>query len=274
MKKAEKATPTFITQKFLYSDSISLLPPLEKRKIAEILGTMDDVFGKLERAIEATDRLKHGLLQELFTKGIGRRTSRELPEGWKNVTLGEIVEFQYGITVSVPKDTGTELLREADIEDDGSVDWAGIQHYPITANDYKDTSLKEGDVLIARFGSKAGRSCYIDRPIKAAFTSSLIRLQLTVPLCQKFIYFFTQSPMYWDQIERKIRNQLNKVVYAHPLAKLTMPNPSLREQERIVEILDSVDKKKALLKIKKSHYEAIKSNMMNDLRTGQVKVNA
>jgi type I restriction enzyme S subunit len=134
--------------------------------------------------------------------------------------------------------------------------------------------LKEGDVLIARFGSKAGRSCYIDRPIKAAFTFSLIRLQPTVTLCQKFIYFFTQSPMYWEQIERKIRNQLNKVLYARPFAELTMPNPSLKEQERIVEILDSVDKKKTLLKIKKTHYEAIKSRMMNDLLTGQVKVKA
>ena len=46
-------------------------PPLpEQRKIAEILETIDNAIEKTDRIIEKYKRIKQGLMQDLFTKGI------------------------------------------------------------------------------------------------------------------------------------------------------------------------------------------------------------
>lgn len=71
-----------------------LLPPLpEQKKIAEILGSVDEAIRATEAVIEQTRRVKEGLLQELLTKGIGHTKFKqteigEIPEGWEVSTVG------------------------------------------------------------------------------------------------------------------------------------------------------------------------------------------
>ena len=55
-----------------YQDLDILLPPLEEQqKIAEILGAVDEDIAKTQEVIEATEKLKRGLMQQLFPRGIG-----------------------------------------------------------------------------------------------------------------------------------------------------------------------------------------------------------
>jgi len=72
-------------------------PPLfEQVKIAEILSTVDQAIQKIIEAIEKTQRLKKGLMQELLTKGIGHKEFKntelgKLPKGWDIRQLYEVV---------------------------------------------------------------------------------------------------------------------------------------------------------------------------------------
>jgi type I restriction enzyme S subunit len=48
-----------------------ITPPIkEQQKIADILGTVDEYIAKTQELVDATEKLKRGLMQQLFTRGI------------------------------------------------------------------------------------------------------------------------------------------------------------------------------------------------------------
>src|SRR3989344_7460595 len=86
-----------------------VLPPIkEQQKIAEILGTVDEDIAKTQEVIEATEKLKRGLMQQLFTRGIGHTKFKEtkigqIPEEWEVVKVGDICDVLTGGTPSTSK---------------------------------------------------------------------------------------------------------------------------------------------------------------------------
>ena len=94
----------------IYYDHLSQLrlplpPRAEQRKIAAILTTVDDKLDVIARQIEATQTLKQGLMQTLFSRGVGTQDAGgrwvphtdfkaselgEIPTGW---TAGELLKF-------------------------------------------------------------------------------------------------------------------------------------------------------------------------------------
>lgn len=72
------------------------LPPLpEQKKIAEILSTVDQAIEKVDEAIDKTQRLKKGLMEELLTKGIGHKEFKDteigrIPREWEIVRISDI----------------------------------------------------------------------------------------------------------------------------------------------------------------------------------------
>jgi len=53
---------------------------------------------------------------------------------------------------------------------------------------------------------------------------------------------------------------------------LKLPLPSISEQQKIAEILSTVDKRLVLLRNKKERLERVKKGLMNDLLTGKRRV--
>lgn len=79
-----------------------LLPPIkEQQKIGEILGTVDEDIAKTQEVIEATEKLKRGLMQQLFTRGIGHTKFKEtkigqIPEEWDVGKVGDLFKSVIG----------------------------------------------------------------------------------------------------------------------------------------------------------------------------------
>jgi type I restriction enzyme S subunit len=84
-----------VTKKDLRELSL-LLPPLpEQKKIADILGSVDEAIRATKAVIEQTKKVKKGLLQQLLTRGIGHTRFKqteigEIPESWEVVRLGDV----------------------------------------------------------------------------------------------------------------------------------------------------------------------------------------
>jgi len=82
------------------------LPPLpEQQKIAEILSTVDSAIEKVNQAIEKTQRLKKGLMQELLTKGIGHNEFKDteigrIPKEWEVKKVVDLFKVETGTTPS------------------------------------------------------------------------------------------------------------------------------------------------------------------------------
>ena len=192
-----------------------------------------------------------------------------IPKDWDVVRLDELGELQYGYTASaIDKDTGKKLLRITDIGDYGQVVWKNVPHCEISQSNYKKYKLSIGDILFARIGATTGKSTYINKEINGVFASYLIRFKPLVPnLSTEFLYYCTQSNLYWNQVHRKKEGQLKKGLNAKILAGLIFPLPPLPEQQKIAEILSTVDE--AIEKVDDSieKTERLKKGLMRELLT-------
>jgi len=256
------------------------VPPIgEQRKIAEILSTVDQAIQKVRQAIEKTERLKKGLMQELLTKGIGHKEFKKteigmVPKDWEVVKLSEIGNLQYGYTASaIKRIEGVRFVRITDIDDSGKIDWGSVPTCKIDKANYLKYKLNDGDILFARIGATTGKSALIDKEIDGVFASYLIRFKRNQEyLDSRFLHFFTQSNRYWLQVQKNKEGQLKKGINAKILAGLFVPLPPLPEQQKIAEILSSVDKRIETLRKRKERLEKVKRGLMEDLLTGKKRV--
>ena len=255
-------------------------PPLpEQKKIAEILSTVDQAIEKVGEAIEKTQRLKKGLMQELLTKGIGHKEFKKaligkLPKVWDVRKLAEVGNLQYGYTASAIKQSeGVRFVRITDIDDNGKIKWAFVPSCKIDNRNYLRYKLNEGDVLFARIGATTGKSALIDKEVEGVYASYLIRFVRNVnTLDSRYLYFFTQSNNYWLQVHKNKEGQLKKGINAKILGSLSIPLPPLPEQQKIAEILSSVDRRIDVLTNRRERLEKIKKGLMEDLLTGKKRV--
>lgn len=256
------------------------LPPIfEQQKIAEILSTVDEAIQKVEEVIQRTERLKQGLMQELLTKGIKYNQFKDkgigwIPEDWEVKELREMGILKYGYTQTAKEDgNGIKYLRITDINDNGNVDWSKVPYCEISKEDFKKYQLKRGNILFARIGSTTGKTCFIDKEINGVFASYLIRFQSNSnALYPEFLFYFTHSQNYWSQVNRFKEAILKKGINAVFLSKLQIPVPPISEQQKIIEILSSIDKKIEFETNKKEKFTKIKSGLMNELLTGRKRV--
>ena len=249
----------------------------EQRKIGQVLSTVDEAIQKSDEIVAKTERLKKGLMQELLTKGIGHREFKDteigrIPKNWEVARLGDMGEFQYGVTASAIKEnTGVKLLRITDITNQG-IEWEAVPYCNVTESEVSKYRLKIGDILFARIGATTGKTCYIDRSIKGVFGSYLIKFRPTVKLVTSFLHFYTQSGTYWSQVNRRKEGQLKKGLNIVTLGSLLFPFPTAMEQQKIAKILLTVDKKLELERNEKTRLERIKQGLMDLLLTGRVRV--
>jgi len=256
------------------------LPPLSEQKaIAHVLSTVDEAIQKTNEIIEKIKRLKKGLMQELLTKGIGHKEFKDteigrIPREWKVVRIREIGTLQYGVTVSAKKEnTGIKLLRITDIKGEEGINWSEVPYCEVSKAELMKYGLKVGDVLFARIGATTGKTCYIDRLVKGVFGSYLIRFQPTVrDIDTRFLYFYTQSTIYWQQVNRIKEGQLKKGLNSRTLGNLRVPLPPIEEQRKIAEIFSTVDKRLGVERKRKKKLERIKKALMDLLLTGKVRV--
>lgn len=165
----------------------------------------------------------------------------EIPEDWEYKELEDIGSFKYGYTAtSIQENTGIKYVRITDILEDGSIDWENMPYCKITEEEFEKYKINDGDILFARIGATAGKTCYISHSKNAAFASYLIRFQVRKGTNSKFIYYFTQSGLYWSQALRLREGQLKKGLNANTLAEIKIALPHLKEQESIAQVLQTI----------------------------------
>jgi type I restriction enzyme, S subunit len=166
----------------------------------------------------------------------------DLPKIWIYTTIDEITDFiQYGHTASAKKNkVGPKFLRITDIQD-SSVNWSDVPYCEIPKSEIKKYLLESGDLVFARTGATVGKSYLIKENIpEAIFASYLIRLRISSLLNRKFVYYFFQSPMYWNQITTKKIGTGQPNVNGNLLKTIILPIAPSQEQNRIVAKLEEL----------------------------------
>ena len=247
------------------------LPPLpEQQKIAEILSTVDSAIEKVNQAIARTQRLKKGLMQELLTKGIGHKEFKDteigrIPKEWEVIRLKESKEIDLIMGQSPPgksynkKGEGLPFIQ-------GKAEFGNMYPSPILWTTQPTKIAEEGDILISvRAPVGDVNIC----PYRLCIGRGLAAIRIKEGSNIFYFYWFQKEK---QRIESIGKGSTFKAITKDELSNIFIPFPSLPEQQKIAEILSTVDKRLELLRNKKEKMERVKKGLMNDLLTGKRRV--
>ena len=250
------------------------IPPLpEQQKIAEILSTADETIQKVNEEITLTEKLKKGLMNTLLTKGIRHTKFKmteigEIPEEWEVVKIGDNKVSELVMGQSPPSSSynayadGMPFLQ-------GNADFGEI--YP-SPSIYCTKPLKlaeKGDILLS-VRAPVGE-------LNIAVSKCVIGRGLAAIKCKDNKIHYMYLYYYLKYSANRLRSQSTgstfKAVGKDILSHFEICLPYFEEQQKIAEILVTVEYKLELLRNKKTYLERIKKGLMGDLLTGKVRVN-
>ena len=253
--------------KFLADNLEIQIPPItDQEAIAEVLSTLDKRLDIVERESQRVERLKVGLMRELFD---GKK--------WKLQKITDIFEIETGTTPST---------KEKEYWINGTVNWItpadmnnlnNTLDLPESRRKITQKALKEVNLTLMPIGS-----IVISTRAPVGYIG-LVKKELTFNQgCKGLIpkdaskvntvfyaYYLLSLQEYLNNISG---GSTFKELSKDSLCKLEMPVPSISEQNEIANILLTVDKKLSIQQSKKSKLESIKKSLMNDLLTGKKRV--
>lgn len=260
---------------------IALPPPGEQKKIAEILSSVDDAIGKADAVIAKTQDLKKGLMQRLLTRGIGHTKFKKTPIGqipvkWEAEKLGHLCRGgpEYGANASAIQylEDLPRYVRITDVLENGFL--TQVDKKSISRELAAGYFLEEGDFLFARSGATVGKTyLYRKSDGECAFAGYMIRFRPDrKKLSSEFLFQVTHSDFYYQWVKGMLRAGAQPNINGSEYSKFLLPTPPIDEQNKIVEILSSVDAAIEKAKSELDHLEQTKKSLMADLLTGRLRV--
>lgn len=232
------------------------LPSLEAQNtIADYLDSetryIDELIAEKEQMLFLLEEKKSALIDVCISKGINSDTQfklsgvdwiKEIPFNWNVTRLKYLtkVPFAYGANEAALEENPNwpRFVRITDIMDNGSLKEETFRSLaPEIAEPYL---LEEGDILFARSGATVGKSFLYDSSWgKACFAGYLIRFRCAKNIIfPKFVYYYTMSQLYWQQIESGTIQATIQNFSAEKYSDLLICVPPIEEQKQIVDYLD------------------------------------
>ncbi len=267
-----KAHPSVIRE--LYE--IAKPPIKEQRKIAEILGTVDEDIAKTQEVIEATEKLKRGLMQQLFTRGIEHTKLKEtkigqIPEEWKITKLGSVGDVITGNTpkTSEKSNYGGDYLLVSP-KDIGSKKYINDSENRLSQKGYGSTrKISKGSVLVVCIGSTIGKIALAGRELST--NQQINSVVVNSNYSNEFIYY--QLLYRRQDIIGRRSTQAVPIINKTDFSKTELAVPKTKkEQQEIAEILSAVDEKVSINEKFKAKLTILKKGLMQDLLSGKVRV--
>lgn len=276
--------------------------PLEQRRIAEILDTLDEAIRKTEEILAKLHRMKQGLLQDLLTRGIDdngelRDPVRDadqfrdsilgrIPKEWeigsfedfswprrpflKTGPFGSSLKGEHWVEKGVPVITigalGEGEFNESELLFVSDVTAARLSPYTVEPN----------DIVFSRVAD-VGRSVVVTEAQSGwIMSSNLMWISLDPSrVVPKYVWLnLSSNPAVRQQVRRAVNAGGREVANGTVLRSFRLAWPSLLEQQRIVQAADMVHRLDRDERAYMGKLRAVKSGLTNDLLTGRVRIPA
>lgn len=268
------------------------LPELpEQRAIAHVLSTVQRAIEATEKVIAATRELKRSLMRHLFTYGpvplqeaervpLGHSPFGQMPQHWRVLPLDACAHVQTGAakgrqlkgqdTISVP------YLRVANVQD-GYLDLSEIKTLPILKSELQRYQLQPGDVLLTEGGDfdKLGRGFIWTGQIRNCIHQNhifAVRANRSI-LLPRYLAYLIQSD-YGKAYFLSVAHRTTHLACINSTKLKAFPVlvPELAEQEQIVSVLESADRKLEAEEQRQAALENLFRSLLQHLMTGKVRV--
>ena len=167
---------------------------------------------------------------------------------FEQTTLGEVSKGgkgNYGIAASAVgySDELYTYLRITDIKDDGTIDFGGLK----SVNDEKAANylLQPNDIVFARTGASTGRNYFYDGSDgQFVYAGFLIKFSIDPDKVNpKYVKYYCLSQEYKGWIASYNTGSTRGNINAQTLAQMPLLLPERMQQDKMVEILSSIDRK-------------------------------
>lgn len=201
-------------------------------------------------------------------------TDMLLPEGWVEVSLGDICfRSQYGYTTKATNEGYVKYLRTTDITKK-DLNWSSVPYCETIPEDILKYQLYHNDIVISRAGS-IGFSCLLSYPPNnAIFASYLIRFRPLVSICAQYLKWYLETPFYWQQLYVKSVGNALQNVNASKLSDIIVFLPPIAEQEEIAQRVDRaighVDELKSRFETLLTTLKTFRQSVLNAAVTGKL----
>jgi type I restriction enzyme S subunit len=255
-----------------------LLPPLEEQKaIAGILSTVQSAIEKTEKVINALKNLKKSMMKHLFTYGPVAEQEAEkmelketeiglIPKHWEVVRVGEVVKIIKG---KKPRTLNENPSKNSLPYLTAEYFRYGVPKQFVDIEVEKDLPIcKKEDVVLIWDGSKAGQ---VFTGLEGVLASTMVKIIPTINNLDKlYLYCFLATKFDYlnSQTTGSTIPHVNKTVFFN----LPLPLPPLEEQQKIAQILQSIDQRIEKEEKYKNALQNLFKSLLHNLMTGKIRV--
>jgi type I restriction enzyme, S subunit len=263
-----------------FPTAIPRLP--EQRKIADILTTWDEALTQLDALIEAQERRKKALMQQLLTgrrrlKGFdqskGKTASDRFgiyPADWKRVRLGEITH-----EVPTKNAKGTDLPVLSCTKHRGLVlsqEYFGKRVYAEDTSGYR--LVQRGEFAYATNHIEEGSIGY-QNICDAGLVSPIYTVFKTAEAVDdSYLFRVLKSPLliHFYQINTSASVDRRGSLRYDEFSRIHIWLPRKEEQTAIAQVFDTADQQLTLLRTQRTALDQQKRGLMQRLLTGKLRV--
>lgn len=213
------------------------LPPLqEQKRIVSILREQMEAVNRARAAaearLEAARALTASYLRQAFSHPNG------LPEGWKYIPLGEVLEFvRNGLNALQSDNHGVPITRIETIAN-GVIDKDRVKYVEVSEKEYSKYRLQRGDILFSHINSVphlAKTAIYTGSPDDLIHGVNLLLLRPNSTVDPKYLHCCLQAENIKNIFKAKARQAVNQAsLNTNDIIVVPIPVPSLNEQKKIV----------------------------------------
>ncbi|EKE19664.1 MAG: hypothetical protein ACD_8C00124G0013 [uncultured bacterium] len=264
----------------------------EQNKIAGILGGADAEIERVDEVIKKTEELKKGLMQELFTKGIGHTKFKKtklgmIPYEWDIVGLSNIIQIKHGYAFKgvyfTDVKTSYILLTPGNFKIGGGFNDSKFKYYLGGKGELpREYILDAGQMLLTMTDlSKAGDTLGYPALAPNSPENTFLHNQrlgkvsfLNEQIYKEFLYWRLRASDYRDMILSTAAGTTVRHTSPQKIGRFIFAMPSVAEQIKIAEILSNIDEKISINKQIKEKLTELKKGLMRDLLSGKVRVSS
>jgi len=237
------------------------VPPLKtQQKISDILSSIDEAIQKTDQIIRKSERLKYGLMQNIF--------SFQNKEEVKFIALGDIGKVSMCRRIFKEETSSIGEIPFYKIGTFGKEPDAFISQELYDSYRKKFSFPKIGDVLLSASGT-IGRRVQFDGKPAYFQDSNIIWLEHDESIVLNNFLFYLYETIKWQTEGSTIKRLYNNIIL-----KKRVPVPSIDNQRKIVKILSVLDEKISINKKSKIRLNYFKKGIMQDIFSQKVEVNS
>lgn len=258
------------------------VPPLpEQRRIAEILRTWDDAIEKTERLIEAKEKRRDGLANQLLFGTLrlnGKRTTELVasrwfatPADWSVVRIGAVAAQSSDVNAMGTAIPVLSCTKHSGLVD--SLEYFDRQVFSSDTSAYK--IVRRGQFAYATNHLEEGSIGYLDfydqglvSPMYTVFSTA----QNTVN--DGFLYKLLKTKTFLHIFQANTSASVDRRggLRWDEFADIRIPLPPIAEQQEISTILDTARRETAVLQAQRDALDKQKRGLMQKLLTGEWRV--